>query len=429
MACSMGFARNPAAEFIYACSDKTLALDCSANIRNIVGLPEFQDKWNVDIRTDSKAKGLWRTDQGGSFWAGGFGTPIVGFGAGKIPKALADNEYGFGGLQIVDDPLKEQDRHNALARDKMTKYYDEVLPSRKNSPDTGLIAILQPLHKEDLAGHIKKYEKDFTILELPAITDNKPLFPEVYTLEDYAKIRHKIGNEAWQAKYMLNPISLGGNLLKTNFLKYYKELPFLKHRWLEVDTAQKDEERHDYTVMQCWGKGYEGGIYLIDQYRGKLKYSDLKQRFKDFWNKHNSIDIYDPRKYGYLKHANVEDKSSGTQIIQETRVEGNIPVVAVPRSRSKYERAIDIALPKLEAGFINLPEDAAFISDLKDEMESFTGQADSKQAILKMDKKKTFDDQVDCLISACEHGFTEFVSDSNVIANFRKKRLKRNDQN
>ena len=58
---------------------------------------------------------------------------------------------------------------------------------------------------------------------------------------------------------------------------------------VEADTAQKTEERHDYTVFQCWGKGYEGGIYLIDQFRKKVEYSELKQRFKDFWYKHNSI--------------------------------------------------------------------------------------------------------------------------------------------
>lgn len=428
MLCTMGFARNPAAEFIYACSDKTLALDCSADIRNVIQLPEFQNKWNINIRTDSKAKGLWRTDEGGSFWAGGFGTPIVGFGAGKLPVALQENNYKFGGLQIVDDPLKEQDRHRTLAREEMTRYFDEVLPSRKNSPNTGLVVILQPLHKEDLAGHIKKYEEDFKILELPAIIDGKPLFPEVYSLADYQAIKDKIGNEAWAAKYMLNPISLGGNILKTTHLKYYKDLPFLKYRWLEIDTAQKTEERHDYTVMQCWGKGYEGGIYLIDQFRGKLEYSDLKQRFKDIWNKHNSVDNYDPGKYGYLRCANIEDKSSGTQVLQEAQKEGSIPVKAIPRSRSKYERAVDIALPKLEAGFINLPEEGHFVSDFKDEMESFTGQEDSKQSILKMDKKKTFDDQVDCFISACEHGFTEFVSDSNVIGNFMKRKHKLNDQ-
>jgi len=425
MLCTIGFARNAAAEFIYACSDKTLALDCSAEIRGIIQLPEFQDKWQIDIRTDSKAKGLWRTEQGGSFWAGGFGSPIVGFGSGKMPEALKNNHYNFGGLQIVDDPLKEQDRHRALAREEMTKYWDEVLPSRKNSPDTALVAILQPLHKEDLAGHIKKYEKDFEILELPAIIDNKPLFPEVYSINDLNSLKEKVGNEAWQAKYMLNPISIGGNILKTQFFKYYKELPFLKHRWIEADTAQKTEERHDYTVFQCWGKGYEGGIYLIDQFRGRLEYSQLKQRFKDFWSKHNSLDNYNPRKYGYLKAAYIEDKSSGTQILQETKLEGNIPVVAVPRSRSKYERAVDVALPKLEAGFIYLPENASFINDFKNEVEDFTGQEDSKQSLVKMDKKKTFDDQVDCFISACEHGFTEALSGSRVIDSFMQAKLKR----
>lgn len=423
--CTMGFAQNPASEFIYGCSDLKLALDCSSDIRNTIKSDSFKKFWDIDIRIDTSAKGLWKTDQGGGFWAGSFGSPIIGYGAGKHPNALIGRQYKFAGGILIDDPIKEQDRFRPLERQKAIDFFTDTLPFRRNNgKHTPTIVFMQPLHKEDLGQHIKKYRKDFTIIEFPIMDNEKNvLYPELYTYEDLMQLKSTVSNEVWQAKYMLNPISIGGNILKTNYLKYYKELPFLKRRWIEVDTAQKTEERHDYTVFQCWGKGYEGGIYLIDQFRGKLEYSDLKQRFKDFWNKHNSIDNYDPRKYGYLTSANIEDKSSGTSILQEAKVEGNIPVKEVPRSRGKYERAADVAVPKLEAGYINIPLEAHFVSDLKEEMESFTGQEDSKQTILKMDKKKTFDDQVDCLISACEHGFTEFKTSSDVVANFMKRKL------
>jgi len=428
--CTMGFARNPASEFIYTCSDIGLALNCSSEIRNTISMPDFKKYWDVTIRDDTSAKGLWKTDQGGSFWAGGFGSPIVGYGAGKMPGAMVGKQYQFGGAIVVDDPLKEQDRHRSLARQEMLSFFKEVLPTRKNSPKTPVVIIMQPLHKEDLGQWIKENRAEhFKILELPIIEEDQPLFPEVYSFEDLMALKEEIGNEMWQAKCLLRPVKLGGNLLKTNLLKHYGELPFLKSRWIEGDTAQKTEERHDYTVFQCWGKGYTGGIYLIDQFRGKVEYQDLKQRFKDFWNKHNCIDTYDPRKYGSLSCAYIEDKSSGTQIIQETRSEGNIPIIGVPRGagQSKFERAVTIAVPKLESGYINIPADASFSHDLKEEMETFTGQEDSKQAILKMDKKKTFDDQVDCLISACEHGFTEFTTSSEVVKTFMERKLKRHN--
>ena len=83
------------------------------------------------------------------------------------------------------------------------------------------------------------------------------------------------------------------------------------------------------------------------------------------------------------------------------------------------------AVPKLEAGFINIPAKSDFNSDLKEELESFTGQSDSKQAILKIEKKKTWDDQVDCLISACEHGFTDFVQSSKIMSKFMNNKLRK----
>lgn len=425
--CTMGFAQNPASEFIYGCSDLTLALDCSSAIRNTVNSADYKKFWDIDIRIDTSAKGLWRTDQGGSFWAGSFGSPIVGYGAGKHPSALKNCQYKFGGAILIDDPTKEQDRFRVLEREKGIGFFRDTLPFRRNNgKHTPMIAFMQPLHKEDLGQWIKKNRKDFTIIECPVLDkNNNVLYPELYNYDDLMELKAETSNETWMSKYMLTPISIGGNILKISFLKYYKELPFLKFRWIEVDTAQKTEERHDYTVFQCWGKGYNKGIYFIGQFRKKMEYGELKQSFKDFWNKHNSVENYDPRMYGYLRSAHIEDKSSGTQILQECKVEGNIPVIAVQRNRNKYERAVDAALPKLEAGYIFIPEEADFTQDFKDEMESFTGQEDSKAAILKLDKKKTFDDQVDCFISACEDGFKEFVSSSEVTSNFMKKRMKR----
>ncbi len=429
--CTMGFAVNPASEFIYGCSDLKLALKCSNDIRAVIRSLEFKKIIDIKIKLDADAKGLWETEQGGSLWAGSFGSPIIGYGAGKHHNALRGKKWGFGGAIIIDDPLQEKDKRKVWKREEIIDFFTNTLPMRRNNnEETPMVVFMQPLHKEDLGQHIKFNRPDFTILEFPVLNEkNEPLYPEKYSYESLMKLKAKISNEDWMSKFMLTPISMGGNILKTTFLKTYKELPFLKHRWIECDTAQKTEERHDYTVFQCWGKGYDGGIYLIDQFRKKMEYTELKQRFKDFWNKQNSVENYDPRKYGYLKAAYIEDKSSGTQIIQETRSEGNIPVVAVPRSRGKFERAVDVAVPKLEAGYIFVPEEAAFIQDFKDEMESFTGQEDSKASILKLDKKKTFDDQVDCFISACENGFKEMQENSALVSSFmdRKRKLKRNE--
>lgn len=425
--CTMGFARNPASEFIYACSDVGLALDCSSEIREVIASEEFKTRWPISIKVDTKAKGLWKTDQGGSFWAGGFGSPIVGYGAGKIPQSVIGKQYKFCGAIIVDDPLKEQDRHRSLILDEMWSFFKSTLPTRKNSPNTPTVMIMQPLHTEDPGQMIKKHRaKDFTIIELPIITDEgQPLFPEVYTLADLEVLKKEIGSEMWNAKCMLKPVVPGGNILKTEFLKYYKELPFLKSRWIEADTAQKVEEKHDYTVFQCWGKGYNGGIYLIDQFRGKVKFSDLKRSFKEFWSKHNDIERYNPRQFGYLTIARVEDKVSGTSLIQELEAEESIPIEAVPRSRSKYERAVDACVPKLEAGYIHFSEDAHYLFDLKAEMKTFTGKKETEHTISKVEKKKTFDDQVDCVISACEYGFSEITSNNDVVKKFMTKKNKR----
>jgi predicted phage terminase large subunit-like protein len=94
----------------------------------------------------------------------------------------------------------------------------------------------------------------------------------------------------------------------------------------------------------------------------------------------------------------VEDKVSGTGLIQTLRREG-MPVLAVQRNKDKLSRGHDAA-PFIESGNVLLPRDAPWLSDFLAESESFPAAAHDDQldpmfdAIklvqeLRQDKKKT----------------------------------------
>jgi predicted phage terminase large subunit-like protein len=73
----------------------------------------------------------------------------------------------------------------------------------------------------------------------------------------------------------------------------------------------------------------------------------------------------------------VEDKVSGTGLIQTLRREG-IPVVPVQRSKDKISRGYDAA-PFIESGNVALPEDAPWLSDFLAEVASFPAGAHDDQ--------------------------------------------------
>ena len=152
-----------------------------------------------------------------------------------------------------------------------------------------------------------------------------------------------------------------------------------------ADTAQKTGERNDYSVFEVWGLGIDGKLYLIDMLRGKFEAPDLKRKAIDFWNKHKSFFV---GTHGQLRKLKVEDKASGTGLIQEIKRDGAIPVEGIQRNKDKYTRVLDI-LGYIESGYIMLPNECSWISDFIDECESFTA-----------DDSHIHDDQIDPMCDA-----------------------------
>jgi predicted phage terminase large subunit-like protein len=92
---------------------------------------------------------------------------------------------------------------------------------------------------------------------------------------------------------------------------------------------------------------------------------------------------------GQLRSMLVEDKSSGTDLIQTLKLPPHsIPIKPVERVKDKYTRLLDI-LTYIEAGLVSLPKNAPWLNDYLTECESFSA-----------DDTHPHDDQVDVLIDA-----------------------------
>jgi predicted phage terminase large subunit-like protein len=70
---------------------------------------------------------------------------------------------------------------------------------------------------------------------------------------------------------------------------------------------------------------------------------------------------------------NIEDKVSGTGLIQTIKREG-VPVIAIQRSTDKVTRAMDVA-PSIEAGHVFLPMGREWLSDFLREHSQFPSSA------------------------------------------------------
>lgn len=370
----------PDSEFIHASYSSRLAANNSYQCRAVVQSEKYAEIFqDVVLMNDSKAKDEWRTTDSGCVYATGAEGTITGYGAGKL------RDY-FGGAIIIDDPHKAGEASSDRMRQNVLDWFQTTIESRCNSPDTPIIVIMQRLHEEDLTGWLLNggNGENWEHLCIPVLdADDNPLWPFKHDREALARME-SANRYVFTGQYMQRPSPIGGGLIKGEWFGRYRVLPKLKQRKIYADTAQKTKERNDYSVFECWGQSEDGKAYLLDMIRGKWEAPELKRRAIDFWNK-CSADKSSP-----LRGMVIEDKSSGTGLIQELKNSERIPVKAQPRSNDKLTRVMDSA-PYIESGYVMIPEDAPFVSDFVIECEAFTADDSHKH-----------DDQIDPMCDAIQ---------------------------
>lgn len=354
----------PDCEFIHASYAKDLATANISETRNIMQHECFEAVFGKpNFRQDSNAKDFFKTDEGGSVMAVGVGGGVTGFGAGKMRP-------DFGGAIIVDDPHKPGEANSDAIRKSTLSWFQNTLESRKNSNETPIIVIMQRLHEEDLSGWLEAggNGEEWTVIRIPAIRDDGTSFWEENSNFSLSKLRTLEAANAYvfAGQYLQLPAPLGGGIIKEDWYQRWDILPTLKWRKIYADTAQKTKEANDFSVFQCWGVDGNGGKYLIEQLRGKWEAPELLEVARGFWAKHKDKPT---ERYGRLRAMMVEDKSSGTGLIQ-TLARERIPVVGVKRSIDKVTRAMDAA-PMIQAGHVYLPRSESWVSGFIAESNQF----------------------------------------------------------
>lgn len=127
------------------------------------------------------------------------------------------------------------------------------------------------------------------------------------------------------------------------------------HSW---DTAQKANQVNDPSVGTVWAVMDSGNAYLVDVVRKRMEYPDLKKA---------AIALYD--KWG-ADVVLIEDKASGTSLIQDLRNDSVLPVKAIEPEGDKVTRAVSSTL-LMEAGRMWIPMRAPWLLDFENELTSF----------------------------------------------------------
>jgi predicted phage terminase large subunit-like protein len=387
---------NPGAQIICASYGQDLANKHSLDCRNLMSSEWYQSLFPTRLSPQKQSVQEFLTTQNGFRLATSVGGVLTGRGADYI---------------IIDDPLKPDEALSVTQRKAANDWFDHTLYSRLNDKRTGcIIIIMQRLHEDDLVGHVLEQE-NWELLLLPAIAEEdethviqtpyrtctvrrrvgESLHPEREPLAVLEHLRRTVGEYNFAGQYQQQPAPLGGGLVKAAWFNTYTagEEPAKFDRVIQSwDTANKNTELSDFSVATTWGQKNKK-LFLLHVVRKRLDYPDLKRAVRDLAERFRPSNIL------------IEDKASGTQLIQELIREGVYGVTRYEPTMEKIMRLHSVT-STIENGLVYVPTEAEWLAAYLHELTTFPNgkhddQADSTSQALDWVKKGTYN-----------HGVLEF---------------------
>lgn len=366
---------DPAAQVICASYGQDLADKLARDTRTVMQAPWFADTFGQRLAAARPSAQEIATTAHGFRLATSVGGVLTGRG---------------GDYLIVDDPLKPDEAVSDTQRQKVNDWFDGTLSSRLNDKQRGcIIVIMQRLHEDDLVGHLLE-RGEWEVLSFPAIAEAEQVF-EIRTPFGVRRHRREVGDVLHPAReplavldalrtslgaynfagqYQQSPRPFGGGMIKEEWFSSYtaETRPVAFERIVQSwDTASKATELADYSVCTTWGATDDDRYYLLDVFREKLEYPDLKRAVIALHTR------WQPRT------VLIEDKASGIQLIQDLRYDGLSAVTPYTPQAEKIMRLL-AQTPTIEQGRVYLPDQAAWRAAYLHELTSFPKGKNDDQA-------------------------------------------------
>lgn len=394
--------RNPKKRYLQAGhSQDFVDNEMGAKVRNIITSVDFRHVFSdIRIAQDMRAKGYWALDNGrGKYVGKGVGQGISGF------------RGQFGG---VDDPFKNRkDAESPTVRETTFKWFVDDFSTRL-LPGAPLFLVNTRWHSDDVCGRLTELERGqlrdllkregfdtpadldhailnqmvekcstidpkdskffYKVVNLPAIAEEDgdildrrrgdALWPELFNISELENFKSKMNASSWNSLYQGTPIDIEGGLVSKGWFKEYETLPKsedVKRITLSVDTASKQNERNDFTVIGVWFSDRHNNHYLADVYRDQPDFVKLQEQIANMATRWKANAIL------------VEDKGNGTAYIQnhQGKATAPAPIIGIEVGQNSKEFRFDKVTPMIEAGQVYLPKNASWLPDFLRELVAF----------------------------------------------------------
>lgn len=361
------FARTIDCTFCYTSNSDRLINRLSKECKDIIENPYWQLLFNHPLKKDDRQRVNFSFEGAKNrtgLTAGTTGGAITGLDAGN------PNVKGFSGALIIDDPMDAGNARYENARNEVITFYDEKLATRRRTPETPTILVMQRLHLDDLIGWIEQNEPEqWDICKIKALNeDGQSFWEERYPASELKHIQI-VNSFKFQAQYQQEPIASGGSVIKSEWFNYYSiNTPYIYSKIvIAADTAIQVKEHSDFSCFIVGGVTLNNHLHILQIAHDKWEYPDLKTAALSVYNNWQ----FDKRTAS-ASALFIEDKASGQQLIQDFKRVG-LPVRPIEVTKDKLTRVEEV-LDYIAAGLVHLPENRAYGNNniLLSECEAFS---------------------------------------------------------
>jgi len=374
----------PQVKILSGSHNMQLAIRDTLKSRRLIESRWFQEHWGgfFQLTSDQNTKSNYENDK-------------LGY---RIAFSTTGGATGLRGDYIIlDDALSEEQSRSDVERDGVNKFLRGTLFNRQNiAKATGIIGVGQRFHPLDyhavllsLPGcfHLtlpEEYIPEESFVSPYYSDPRKEALEPLWNIKKFNKeglqlIKEALGSHNYTIQYQQKAVYYEGAILKRSHWQYYRKNEIantpgrLIHCW---DIAAKQGKLNDYSVCLIIKK-IANKFYLIDMYRKKVEFPQLKRDFVSLADRDSPQVIY------------IEDASNGTPLISEMRTTTYGRIINPPRyengkkfdsgatrGRDKMARLLPVT-PIIEAGNVLLPENAEWLETFISECAAFpNGQHD-----------------------------------------------------
>lgn len=345
--------RNPQSTIMSASYNLDKAEEFGGEVRDIVRSAGYRNLFpQVQLKEDTRAKGFWRTEQGGYYISAGVGTALTGRGT-------------VGPIVLIDDPLKDRaEADSERHRENVKQWYSAVVLSRF---PRAVVVVQTRWHEDDLTGWLlseqAKGGDQWDILELPAISpDGQALWPDFYPIDVLERLKRATIPRDWSALYQQRPSPDEGAYFKRDWFRWYDEKPKQLRVYGASDYAVTEGDG-DYTVHVIVGVDPEDNIYVLDLWRGQTTSDAWVQAWLDLVRQHKPL--------MWIEEQGQIIKSIGPFLerrMREEKVYCRREQVASAADKPTRSRSIQA---RTSMGKVYLPSKAPWVADFTSELLMF----------------------------------------------------------